>query len=176
MARFRLNGITIGPVSGQWERKDDDREIARRVVNLLADRRMLWKDFSREVEEHCVNSATQVRRDLGVLLDNPEISRYLAQRVSLIQGLFRSFVDDLDGEGVDSWRHRWNSAGTDPLSMALGRLRGLVGVQVGALASDYDLVVPDDLAQIIPDEIGWFFERFDDLPSAPLGPGDDAKE
>lgn len=160
MARFRLTGITIGPASGQWERKDDDREIARRVVNLLADRRMLWKDFSREVEEHCVQSANEVRRSLGAHMDNPEISRHLAERVSLLQLLFRSFVDDLEHDGVDSWRYRWSSVGTDPLSVALGRLRGLVGVQVGALASDYDLEVPDDLARIVPDESGWFFERY----------------
>jgi len=30
----------------QWERKDDDGEIARRVLNLLADLRVLWKDSS----------------------------------------------------------------------------------------------------------------------------------
>ena len=51
--RYRLTGAS-GPLGGgQWERKDDDCEIARRVLNLLADRRMLWKDYSREIEEHC---------------------------------------------------------------------------------------------------------------------------
>lgn len=45
--------------------------------------------------------------------------------------------------------------------MALGRLRGLVGVQVGELAAEYDLDITEDLATIVPDQAGWFFERID---------------
>jgi hypothetical protein len=57
MARYRITGGS-GPFGGaQWERKDDDREIARRVLNLLADRGMLWRDCTLEIEEHCVRSA-----------------------------------------------------------------------------------------------------------------------
>lgn len=53
MSRFRVTGGSVGPFGGaQREWKDDNREIARRVLNLLADRRMLWKDFSIEIEEH----------------------------------------------------------------------------------------------------------------------------
>lgn len=46
------------------------------------------------------------------------------------------------------------------MSTALGRLRGLVGVQLGTLASHYDLDLGEDLATIVPAEEGWFFERF----------------
>jgi hypothetical protein len=73
MTRYRWTGGSVGGLGGQWERKDDDREIARRVLNLLADRRMLWKDFSVEIEEHCVKSANLARDRLGVHLDNAEI-------------------------------------------------------------------------------------------------------
>lgn len=45
--------------------------------------------------------------------------------------------------------------------MALGCLRGLVGVQVGELAADYDLDVSDELVAIVLDQEGWFFERSD---------------
>jgi hypothetical protein len=161
MARYRLTGVST-PVGGpQWERKDDDREIARRVLNLLADRRMLWKDFSMEIEEHCVSSANQVRERLGTHLDNPEIGSGLAQRLQLLQRLFRDFVDEVGPAGGD-WDRQWSRHGTDPLSVALGRLRGLVGVQVGELAALYDLEVSDELATIVPDQAGWFFERFGD--------------
>lgn len=44
--------------------------------------------------------------------------------------------------------------------MALGRLRALVGVQVGELAAFYELDVDDDFATIVPDQHGWFFEAF----------------
>lgn len=155
--RYRLTGVA-GPVGGaQWERRDDDAEIARRVLNLLADRRMLWKDFSREIEEHCVSSANKVRDGLGAHLDNPEIGADLTRQLRLLQRLFRAFVDEDDHDG----RHgRGWGYGTDRLSMALGRLRALVGVQVGELAALYDLDVDDDLATIVPDQNGWFFEAF----------------
>lgn len=160
MTRYRLTGASVSSVGAQWERKDDDHEIARRVLNLLADRRMLWKDFSLEIEEQCVTSANRVREQLGPHLDNPDISADLARRLQLLQRLFRDFIDET-GPAGDQWDRHRGMIGTDPLSMALGRLRGLVGVQIGELAADYDLNVSEELATIVPDQSGWFFERFD---------------
>lgn len=160
VTRYRLTGGSMPLGGAQWERKDDDREIARRVLNLFADRRMLWKDFSTEIEEHCVSSANRVREQIGVHLDNPEIGAELARRLQLLQRLFRDFVDEVGATGGDRHRRHWSS-GTDPLSMALGRLRGLVGVQVGEMAAELNLDVSEELATIVPDQSGWFFERFD---------------
>lgn len=98
MTRYRLTGGSVPFAGAQWERKDDDREIARRVLNLLADRRMLWKDFSLEIEEHCVTSANRAPDQTGVHLDNPEIGVNLARRLQLLQRLFRDFVDETDSE------------------------------------------------------------------------------
>ena len=161
MTRYRMTGGSVGPFGGaQWERKDDDQEIARRVLNLLADRRMLWKDFSAEIEEHCLQSANLARQELGKNLDNPEISSELARRLQLLQRLFRDFVDEVGPAGAE-WDRPLRPMGTDPLSVALGRLRGLVGVQIGEIAAGYDLDVSEELATIVPDQTGWFFERFD---------------
>lgn len=161
MARYRMTGGS-GPFGGaQWERRDDDREIARRVLNLLADRRMLWKDFSLEIEEHCVRSANLARDRLGTHLDNPEIGPALALRVQLLQRLSRDFVDEVGPAGAE-WDRPWRPIGTDPLSVALGRLRALVGVTIGELAAEYHLDVSDELATLVPDQAGWFFERFED--------------
>lgn len=160
MTRYRWTGIATSVLGIQWERKDDDREIARRLLNQLGDRRMLWKDFSMEIEEHCVSSANTMRGQLTELLNNAEISANLAQRLQLLQRLFRDFVDDIGPTG-DGWDRPRRAFGTDPLSMALGRLRGLVGVQIGELAADYSLEVSEELATIVPDQTGWFFERYD---------------
>lgn len=132
-------------------------EIARRVLNLLEDRRMLWRDYSLEIDEHCVQSAAQVRKDLGVHLDNRDIGDNLAARVQALQGLFRAFMDEVPHAG-GRWPEPHHGYGTDPLSMALGKLRALVGVQVAALAFTYDFAVSDDLATIVPDEGAWFFD------------------
>lgn len=155
--RYRLTGASSPLGGGEWERKDDDREIARRVMNLLGDRRMLWKDFSMEIEEHCVTAANTVRAGIGSHLDNPEISSELARQLRLLQRLFRDFVDEV-GPAGEGGHVRYYA--TDPLSIALGRLRGLVGIQVGELAAKYELEVSDELATIVPDQAGWFFEPF----------------
>lgn len=155
-----MTGVSAAVGGAQWERRDDDAEIARRVLNLFADRRMLWKDFSVEIEEHCVVSANKVRDALGGHLDNPEIGTDLTRRLGLLQRLFRDFVDEVGPAGEDRHGHRWSTHGIDVLSMALGRLRGLVGVQVGELAALYGLDVDDDLASLVPDQHGWFFEAF----------------
>lgn len=160
MARYRITGASAPFGGAQWERKDDDREIARRVLNLLGDRRMLWKDFSLEIEEQCVGSADHARKELGKHLDNPEIGPEMIRHVRLLQRLFRDFMDEVGPSGGD-WDRHYRPMGTDPLSMALGRLRGLVGVQIGELAAEYGLDVSEELASIVPDQAGWFFERFD---------------
>lgn len=121
---------------------------------------MLWKDFSLEIEEHCVTSANKIRDQLGEQMNNPEIGTDLARRLQLLQRLFRDFVDHIGPASSDRHRH-WQPLGTDPLSMALGRLRGLVGIQIGELAADYNLDVSKELATIVPDQAGWFFEPFD---------------
>ncbi len=158
MVRYRPTGLSLWGVGVQLEHKDDDREIVRRLFNLLEDRRMLWKDFSLEIEEHCFQSADIARQQIGQLLNNPEISPGLTAKVKAIQCAFRGFMDDADGD--QRWEHRHAGMGTDRLSVALGTLRGLVGVQLGELAALYDVDVVGDLARIIPDGSGWFFERF----------------
>lgn len=158
MARYRLTGISAWGI--QWERKDDDKEIARRTLNLLSDRRMLYRDFSMEIEEDCVRSADYTRRELGVLISNPEISPGLSQELKGIQAAFRAFMNEVGPEGDDPWNRPMSRIGTDRLSVALGNLRGVVGMHVGGIASRYDLEVDDDLSKIVPDHAGWFFERF----------------
>lgn len=144
----------------QWERKDNDRELARRLFIHLEDHRMLWKDFSVEIEEHCIQSAERARHELTALLTSPEIGPHLAEGLSAIRAAFRAFMDEVGEEYRDRYhRHHYPGDRTDPLSLALGRLRGVVGVQIGEIASTWDVAVPDDLATIVRDQAGWFFER-----------------
>jgi hypothetical protein len=159
MTRYRLTGI--GPWSVQWEKKDDDAEILRRVINLLADRRLLWQDFSLEIQEQCVESASTVRKKLGEHMDNPEIGELLADRLAVLQRHFRDFMTEV-GSDDDRWRRHSSPIATDPFSEALGRLRALVGVELGGLAAYFDVPVPDQLAVIVPGGGGWFWELLGD--------------
>lgn len=153
--RYRMTGVGTAVASTQWERKDDDKEIARRVLNLLEDRRLLWIDLRWEVPSDCAYSADHTRKELAKHLDNPEISEGLTRDLKALQGLFRDFMTKCDRRPP---HHHYY--GADEVSVAIGELRTQVGIIVGALAATYDLEVSDELASIVPDADGWFFERF----------------
>lgn len=156
VTRFRMTGAGAFGTSAQWERKDDDREIARRALNILEDRRLLWMDMRWEVPSDCASSASKVRDQLTDLLNNPEIGDGLARQLKAMQRLFRDFMNACARDGMPEPR----SWGPDTFSVALGELRTKVGFHVGELAARYDLDVSDELSRIVPDEDGWFFERF----------------
>lgn len=99
-----------------------------------------------------------MRLELGAHLGNPEIGPALARELRPLQGLFRDSMDEV-GPADRDWGHRHWSHGTDPLSMALGKMRALTGVLVGDLAAKHDLEVSDDLATIVPAQAAWFFDR-----------------
>jgi hypothetical protein len=159
VARYRFTGAGTAGFSAQWERKDDDREIARRVLNLLSDRRLLWIDLRYEVPEECIQSASVTRDRLSELMNHPEIGAGLEQQLKAMQRALRDFMTS-SRRYHDDWP-RWSTIGPDEFSVALGELRAIVGLTVGTLAAEYDLEVADELATIVPDEAAWFFERFD---------------
>jgi hypothetical protein len=81
MARWRLPWRLTGfstPIAGvQWEHHDGDREVLRRVLNVLEDRRILFAQYGAEAEEHCVRSAMKVRPVLTDEMNTRGISKGL---------------------------------------------------------------------------------------------------
>lgn len=112
-----------------------------------------------EVGERCCRSGDTARAQIGSLLDNPEISSKLADKLKAIQRAFRQFMDDA-GDDDRRHHHRYGGEITEPLSLALGTLRAQIGVQIGELAAIYDVDVAGELTSIVPDGPGWFFETF----------------
>lgn len=163
MARYRLTGAGLAlpggaGASAQWERKDDDREIARRVINILNDRRLLWIDMRYEVPDECIRSASQTRDRLTEQMNNPDIGRGLETLLRAMQAAFQDFMTQ--GRRYEREWGRWSHLGPDEFSVALGELRRAVGEIVGIIAAGFELDVPAELASIVPDSSAWFFERF----------------
>lgn len=153
--RYRLTGVGTPFGSLSFEKKDDDREIARRVISLLEDRRVLYEDMAWEVPSECIHSAERTREELTALIANANISDGLSQQVKLLRSYFRTFM---------SHRHAHHRPGgygygADPFSVALGELRAKVGQVVGDLAARFDLEVEPELATIVPVDEEGFFEQ-----------------
>lgn len=151
--RFRWTGLGTPFGSLQWEPKDDDKEISRRVISLLEDRRLLYIDFYWEIPHECITSASRIREELTGLMANPDISPAHAQQLKLLRSYFRTFMDTRDDHG------RRYHMGHEPFSVALGELRAKVGQVIGDLAARFDLELEPDLATIVPIDAGGFFDR-----------------
>nr|WP_028047898.1 hypothetical protein [Cellulomonas sp. URHE0023] len=129
-----------------WEYLDGDSEIARRVVSILEDRRMLWLEYAWETPSECADSASRTRTELTAQINTLGIGRDLAQTLKEIRSLFADYMTDMP-------RLDFNG-----LEVALGVLRRGVGERLAVIVSKYQLDVDERLATIIPDQGNWFFE------------------
>lgn len=139
----------------QWEHNDGDREVVRRVLNALEDRRVLFAQYGAEVSEHCVLSAIQVRQILTDAMNTRGISNGLELALKDLRAVFTAFVDAMHSD--DAKHHGLNLF---DLTAALATLRSLVGERLAALCADYNIEIVGRLGQIVPDSSDWFFLNF----------------
>lgn len=160
MPRYRLAGVSggnaIASFGVQWQIDPSDKDIATDLPDELENRRILWEQTDRELADRCAASAGYMREFLGTMMRTPGIGKGLKRELKVMQGHFRQFMSDLTTYGLDQ------RGPVDPQSLerVLAWLRATVGEQVGLLAAQYGVTVSDDLASIVPDRNGWFFERF----------------
>ena len=160
MPRYRLTGVSGGnalaSIGLQWQIDPSDKDIATDLIDELENRRILWEQADREFVDRCAASAGYMRDFLGTLIRTRGIGRELKRELKVMQGHFRQFMSDLTTDGLD----RRGPVDPQSLERVLSWLRAPVGEQVGLLAAQYGIKVSDDLASIVPDRNGWFFERF----------------
>jgi hypothetical protein len=158
MARWRLPWRLTGfstPIAGvQWEHNDGDREVVRRVLNVLEDRRVLFAQYGAEAGEHCVLSAIQVRQILTNEMNTRGISNGLELALRDLRAVFAAFVDAMNSKDAE---HRLNQLG---FVAALAALRSLVGERLATLCADYNIETVGRLRLIVPNRSDWFFLNF----------------
>ena len=156
----RMTGIST-PFGGiSWNPPTVDRDVARKVLAFLEDRRVLYVPSEVEVAEHCIESVLDIRLFLTDVIGHGGIADELMTALKAMRGACRQFLDELDikvdkrtglvdrfGRGM--YGHS-NGLNDWMLNQALGRLRGVFGVHVGQLAVAYDIEIEDGLASILP--------------------------
>jgi hypothetical protein len=74
----RLSGISTPIFGVSWTPGEAEVAVARRLVRLLEDRRVLFNPFELEVPEHCVSSVVEIRHvltdEIGALGDDEHLS------------------------------------------------------------------------------------------------------
>jgi hypothetical protein len=150
----RLKGFST-PLGGvDFDMPEPEVSVARRVIAMLEDRRVLYASHVLETPEACIGSANDIRHSL-----TDEIGRIQgdSQLRSILQGIRRAardLVTAIESRGENRMgrvmQSPWSAA---EFGIALGQFRSTVGTYVAILASTYKLDVDGDLAHILPPKI-----------------------
>lgn len=157
--KWRATGAGVGPVAIDGEYLPTERATAERLLDFLADRRVLFAPFEMEDPNHCVASVLEIRRFLTELLVDWPQDTALRHHVTSIRAACREFIDSVSGPSTDASRSLWRptrshapfAPGSPAVWLdALGRFRTHVGYHVAAVMGAYDLMVEDQLGVILP--------------------------
>ena len=141
----------------QWEFVPGDKQLARKAIIYLENRRLLFGRRHMEDEMECVRSAVQIRNYLTKLIPSAKPGGGVDNSLRAMRAACLSFVNAA-GPGAMNFRG-WHGGEAGPFGQALGELRTLVGIQLAILVSRYDLEIEEELASIFPptdrDDISW---------------------
>jgi hypothetical protein len=141
----------VSVAEGKVSKVPGDKDIARRVIIYLEDRRLLFGERHTEDQMHCVDSAIGIRNFLAQELTNAKPGKSLEASLRAIRAACRKFVEAA-GPNDRNFMYQ-DGPQTDRFSLALGELHTLVGLHLAVIANQYDLEVEDDLAQILPPDV-----------------------
>jgi len=144
----RLTGIST-PVGGvSWKPPINERDIARKLLVFLEDRRVLFMPFDMEIGLYVIRSIQEIRQRLTSDLQQISKSDVLGESMSAMRASCRKFMT----ETQDKKRNRgmWHHEGQ--IWSALGELRAIFGIHVARIACAYDLEVEEQLEPILPPE------------------------
>lgn len=145
---YEATGAGAFGFSVNWQKVPGDKQVSRRVITFLEDRRLLFGVRHSGDELHCVQSANEIRHFLTAQLNEAKAGHSLAQSLRAMRVALRAFVD---AAGPDAEYFKWHDpTQTDTFSRALGELQTLIGLHVAVIADQYGIEVEDDLARILP--------------------------
>lgn len=149
----RLTGLSTPIFGASWSPPEPHVAVARRVVTVLEDRRVLYVPSEMEVPDHCVRSVLEIRQFLTSELQALDSDSDLAQTLRAMRAACRKFLDTVgarhDIVTFGFYRGHWASW---EFNGALGELRGVFGIHLARLAAAHGLDIEDDLATVLPGE------------------------
>lgn len=138
--------------SAEWKKKKSDRKIARAVIIVLEDRRVVFGQWTGEVPEYCIRSVFEIREFLRKQLLEEDMGEGLGDTLRIMLAVCRRFIDAAGSEGVNFTERRRHTGGLtlDSFALALGDLRSSMGFCIAILADRYGIKLQGDLAEILP--------------------------
>ncbi|KRE36072.1 hypothetical protein ASG73_15575 [Janibacter sp. Soil728] len=141
MSKPKVTGVSMWGLD--WEYVASNKDLARRVLVFLEDRRVITDHPDREDFDSTRESADQIRKFLTLEIMNVKAGGELERALKAIRTASRAFVD---AAGQDSKLfksdHRY-------FKMTLVAYREVVARQVAAISVNFKLPITDELAQLL---------------------------
>jgi hypothetical protein len=151
----RLIGISTPLGGASWIPARLDRDVVHEVMVFLEDRRVLYAPYEFEDAAHCVASVLQVRAYLTEALGRRGLGKELEGHLRGIRTACRKFsvMVGMEERGprfaIPSGRG-WGRMDDAILNLALGELRGVVGIHLAQMAVAWEVDVPGTLVATLP--------------------------
>ena len=148
----RITGFS-SPIFGvSWNPPESETNVAKRIITELEDRRVLYNPTEMELPDNCARSIVEIRRMLsselgGLNNDSPLVNSLRAMRAAC-----RKFQDSVGAdEKIIKYGAHSNHFASWQFNGAVGELRGVFGIHLAQIATQYGLDIEDDLAIILPE-------------------------
>ncbi|WP_343908852.1 DUF6650 family protein [Nocardioides aquiterrae] len=141
-ASIRVTGV--GPWSVQWEYLETNRDVARRVLADLEDRRVLFYSHGREDPEYCRRSAAEIRQLMKRELSTVEQGDDMDRALRAIRNAAREFIDQA---GPESERFL---SDMDAFWKALEDMRIAMAPYIRGMATAYEVLIDHVLDENLP--------------------------
>ena len=147
----RITGIST-PIFGiSWSPNESEISVAKRIINKLEDRRVLYNPSELEMPDHCAKSIIEIRAILTDELIKVENESDLSNSIRAMRNACRKFLNTIQYDDYRLTYARNSSLYSNwVFDLALGELRGVFGIHIMQIAVKYGLKVEDDLSTILP--------------------------
>ncbi len=144
----RITGLSTPVFGVSWNPPEDKRNIVRRLIAFLEDRRALYADFHMEYGPWVETSILEMRAKLTDILKTCSDDEGLAGLIRAMRAACRKCLDKMGHPGGPPRRMLYphEAATWHPL----GEMLGIFGLHLARLCSAYGVDVEPELASIFP--------------------------
>lgn len=141
-----LRGFSVPFFGVSWEPPKSEREVVRKLLLYLEDRRALFYPYDLEIPHYVVESVLEIRRHLTELISEEASNSALLPHLQSMRAACRKFLDQNPERRTRGIRDMVE------LSQSLGELRAAFGIQIAQLSVKYGVDVDSQLEIILPVE------------------------
>ena len=140
-----LTGISTPVFGVSWTPPVTEREIARKLIVFLEDRRALYNPYDIEMPDYVDQSIIEIRHELTEILKSIDEKPRLSEHIRAMRAVSRKFLNQT---AIHHGRRHFG--GDADFCTALGELRAIFGIHIVQISVEYGIDVEDEIASIMP--------------------------